>query len=64
MLAGCSIAKHATPATLVGPSLFDALRSNRQAINFQDLTLAPPKGYELGPGDVLGIYIEGILGRK
>ena len=64
VLAGCSIGKHATPAVCISPSLFDAPRSSKEPINFQSLTLTPPREYELGPGDVLGIYVEGVLGRK
>ncbi len=37
-------------------------RTNKLKINFLQLRQDPPKQYLLGPGDILGIYIEGVTG--
>jgi hypothetical protein len=37
---------------------------NGTQINFLTLRLQPPKQYILGPGDTLGIYVEGITGDR
>ena len=48
----------------MGPEGTDSLRSDKEPINFLRLRQEPPPAYQLGPRDVLGIYIEGILGNK
>ncbi len=44
--------------------LYNPERSEKVKINFLQLRQDPPKAYFLGPGDVLGIYIEGIIGTE
>jgi len=45
------------------PTIFDAPKSSLEPINFIRLRQDPPPVYLLGPGDVLGIYIERVLGE-
>lgn len=64
-LSGCSalsVCRNATPAVCVRPNIIDAPRSSQEPINFIFLRQDPPPAYLLGPRDVLGIYIEGVLG--
>ena len=63
---GCSslqTARQSIPAACVKPRLFDAPRNSQEPINYLRLRQDPPKAYRLGPEDILGIYIEGVLGR-
>lgn len=39
-------------------------KQGKQTIPLNYLSQTPPAKYLLGPGDVLGVYIEGILGEK
>ncbi len=67
VLAGCSSfqkRKISVPAPCVYPTLFDAPRGSKEPIDYSDLRQQPPSAYQLGPEDVLGIYIEGVLGEK
>jgi protein involved in polysaccharide export with SLBB domain len=59
---GCSTWRNAIPSSCVRPNLFDAPRSRQEPINFIRLRKDPPPVYMLGPEDILGIYIEGVLG--
>lgn len=61
-LGGCTSIRGTIPASCVRPNMYDAPRSQQQPINFLRLRLDPPDVYLLGPEDVLGIYIEGVLG--
>ena len=45
------------------PTIFDAPRSSQEPINFIRLRQDPPDVYVLGPNDILGIFIEGVLGN-
>ena len=58
---GCSTYRNAVPAECVGPNYFDATRSSKEPINFIRLRQEPPAAYLLGPRDILGLYVEGIL---
>jgi protein involved in polysaccharide export with SLBB domain len=63
-LAGCSaVAKQAIPAHCVSPSVPDTPRASKEPINFARLTQDPPQAYLVGPRDILGIYVEGVLGK-
>lgn len=62
-VAGCSPFRETVPARCVRPNFFDCPRSCKEPINFLRLRQDPPQVYLLGPRDVLGIYIEGVLGR-
>jgi len=42
----------------------DTPRASREPINFTRLRQEPPPVYLLGPRDILGIYIEGVLGKR
>ncbi len=56
---GCSI-----PAQCVRPNICDAPRSSLEPIDFTRLEQRAPEVYLLGPGDIVGIYIEEVLGTK
>lgn len=61
---GCAAYKwHAVPARCVKPSLPEQPRGSKEPINFIRLRQDPPPVYMLGPRDILGIYIEGVLGK-
>lgn len=62
-LAGCSPIRETVPAHCVRPNFFDCPRSCKEPINFLRLRQDPPPVYLLGPRDILGIYIEGVLGK-
>jgi len=59
-LAGCTTYWQSVPAH--GPSFLDAPRASQETINFIRLRQDPPKEYLLAPGDILGIFIQGVLG--
>jgi protein involved in polysaccharide export with SLBB domain len=63
-LPGCSPFRTGVPARDVRPNFFDAPRSGKEPINFTRLRREPPPVYLLGPGDTLGIFVEGVLGRR
>ena len=66
MLAGCSswrVARNSVRAPRVRPNLLDAPRSANEPIDYTRLRQTPPKEHQLAARDVLGIYIEGILGK-
>ena len=63
-LTGCHTYRHSIPAqALSEPQFLEGLRSNQEPINFLRLRQDPPPVYLLGPRDVLGIYIERVLGE-
>ncbi len=61
-LAGCT-ARYSVPAQCFPSALYYAPRSSQEPINFIHLRRDPPPVYMLGPRDVLGIYVEGVLGK-
>jgi len=62
--AGCSsVARTAIPASCVQPNTLDHPRGDKQPIDFSLLRQDPPAVYQLGARDVLGIYVEGVLGK-
>ncbi len=64
-LSGCtSIMTGAIPAAQLPPELLSAPRCPRVPIDFTLLRQKPPVGYIVGPRDILGIYIQDILGRR
>lgn len=64
-LSGCSsLYRQAVPASCVSPAVPAAPRSSREPIDFGLLAQDPPPVYLIAPRDVLGIYIEGILGAR
>jgi protein involved in polysaccharide export with SLBB domain len=64
LLPGCSSFRHAVPASCLETGNPGTLRSDKEPINFLRLRQEPPAAYQLGPRDVLGIYIEGVLGNR
>ena len=64
MLSGCSsVALKGVPATRLPRWILGEERASRQPINLIRLRQDPPAVYQLGPRDVLGIYIQGVLGN-
>jgi protein involved in polysaccharide export with SLBB domain len=62
--AGCSnVARQAIPASCVQPNALDRPRGDKRPIDFSILRQDPPPVYLLGARDVLGIYVEGVLGK-
>lgn len=63
LAAGCSSTK-AIPVNRLPAEFLAIPRADKEPINFIRLRQDPPPVYQLGPRDVLGIYIEGILGQS
>lgn len=53
-----------TPVQRVPPELLGESKENLETIPLTSLRQPPPAAYELDANDVLGIWIEGILGEK
>jgi protein involved in polysaccharide export with SLBB domain len=60
---GCSVYRQTVPGYCVGSGYYES-RSDKEPINFLRLRQAPPPAYRLDERDVLGVYIEGVLGSK
>jgi len=60
---GCSSYRQTVPGYCVGNG-FEPSRTDKEPINFLRLRQEPPAEYRLDERDVLGIYIEGVLGNK
>jgi protein involved in polysaccharide export with SLBB domain len=64
-LNGCStitltaVSAHRLPRWMLGTP-----RATREPINLIRLRQDPPSVYQLGPRDILGIFIQGVLGRE
>jgi len=54
----------AIPARRAPPEVLGRARADMQQITISRLRQNPPRIYQLGPGDVLGIYIEFVLGEQ
>ncbi|MCE9606805.1 MAG: polysaccharide biosynthesis/export family protein [Planctomycetia bacterium] len=64
-LSGCSsVALKGVPANRLPRWILGEERATRQPINLIRLRQDPPAVYQLGPRDVLGIYIQGVLGSE
>ena len=62
-LNGCAGVRNAIPArALNAPDVSSPVRGDQRPLNFMLLRQDPPDSYLLGPGDVMGVYIERILG--
>ncbi|HEX4128639.1 MAG TPA: polysaccharide biosynthesis/export family protein [Pirellulales bacterium] len=59
---GCATCT-AIPASRMPPSLLATPRAGKDPINFINLRQDPPAVYQLGPNDILGVFIEGVLGQ-
>jgi protein involved in polysaccharide export with SLBB domain len=63
-LTGCSTLTQpidGVPADRLPPQFFAQPKNNLEPVDISELTLEPPREYLLGPGDILGVYIEGVL---
>lgn len=49
------------PAKRLPPQFFAEPKNNLVPIDISLLSLEPPRAYQLGGGDILGVYIEGVL---
>ena len=66
LTSGCSLGRdlNAIPVSRVPREILTSdLKDNYRDISLLRLRQDPPKTYLLGPGDVLGIYIQGVLGK-
>jgi protein involved in polysaccharide export with SLBB domain len=67
-LNGCAAISNPTvdgiPVRRLPPEVFGESRETMRPIQLTALRQKPPEAYLLGPGDVLGVYIEGVLGEK
>ena len=63
LASGCASTK-AVPVHRLPAEFLAIPRADKEPINFIRLRQDPPSVYQLGPRDVLGIYIEGILGQS
>jgi protein involved in polysaccharide export with SLBB domain len=53
----------AVPVNRLPPEVFGKRKDEERTIPLTLLRQKPPAVYRLGPGDVLGVYIEGVLGE-
>ena len=63
LMSGCSAYRQTVPGYCVGSGFYES-RSDKEPINFIRLRQTPPEAYRLDERDVLGVYIEGVLGSK
>jgi protein involved in polysaccharide export with SLBB domain len=61
-LSGCTSCIRGIPVSRVPPELLGVSKEDMQDISLSRLRQNPPKVYQLGPNDVLGVYIENVLG--
>jgi protein involved in polysaccharide export with SLBB domain len=65
---GCAAVSNPTvdgiPVRRLPPEVFGESRENLKPIAVTALRQSPAKVYLLAPGDVLGVYIEGVLGER
>jgi len=65
LMAGCNATRNSTPAPcIMEPGIFEAPRGSKERIDLTRLQQQRPAEYMLGPRDVLGIYVEGVLGTS
>ncbi len=68
VLSGCAALTNPVadglPIDLVPPELLAESKEGLVPIPLSLLGQAPPEAYRLGPGDVLGIWVEGVLGER
>ena len=49
------------PANRISPDFFPPPKNDLVPVDIALLSLEPPRDYQLGPDDILGVYIEGVL---
>ncbi len=49
------------PANRLPPQLFASPKNNLVPVDISMLALEPPRDYQIAGGDILGIYVEGVL---
>lgn len=52
------------PARRLPPSLLREPQEDKKTIDLSLLRQEPPETYRLAPGDLLGVWIEGVLGTR
>jgi hypothetical protein len=52
------------PVRRLSPELLGESRTNLELIPLTSLRQPPPDAYRLGPDDILGVWIEGVIGEK
>jgi protein involved in polysaccharide export with SLBB domain len=67
-LSGCAAltnpVANGIPVPLLPPELLAEPKDGKETIPLAYLRRKPPERYELGPGAVLSVYIEGVLGER
>src|SRR5690606_34883691 len=64
VLGGCSSLMQpidGVPASRLPPQFFAEPKNNAVPVDISLLSLEPPRGYQIDKGDILGVYIEGVL---
>jgi len=65
MVTGCAAFRplDGLPARYVPDSIKSPSRSNKKTIDLSLLAQRKPREHLVGPGDVLGVYVDGVLGK-
>jgi hypothetical protein len=68
VLSGCAVVSNPVaegiPVRRLPPEVFAESRENDQPITLTLLRQDPPAVYKIAPGDVLGVWVEGMFGEK
>ncbi len=68
VLSGCAAltnpVANGVPVRMLPPEMLAEPKEQKETIPLVYLRRPPPERYLLGPGDVLGVFVEGILGKK
>lgn len=49
------------PARRLPPQFFPEPKADLVPVDVSVLSIEPPRDYQIGPGDILGVYVEGVL---
>lgn len=49
------------PAHRLPPKFFPETKNDLVPVDIAMLTVEPPREYQIGPGDILGVFVEGVL---
>ena len=61
---GCSTLTqpiNGVPAHRLPPQFFPETKNDLIPVDIAMLTIEPPREYQIGPGDILGVFVEGVL---